>query len=62
MSYREVMVVEIREVLREWIRGLGLRKIGKLAGVDRKTVRRYVRLAQEFGVTRDGGGISLRMS
>ena len=42
MSFREVAVVEVREVLRAWVRGAGLRKAAEAAGVDRKTARRYV--------------------
>ncbi|HUG86870.1 MAG TPA: hypothetical protein VMM13_20035 [Euzebya sp.] len=56
MSYREVGVIEIREVLRLWLRGdMGLRPIATHAGVDRKTVRRYIDAAVDLGVDRDGG-------
>lgn len=56
MSYREVGVIEIREVLRLWLRkDMGLRPIGEHAGVDRKTVRRYIDAAVELGLDRDGG-------
>ena len=50
MGYREVPVVEIREVLRLWVRGHGLREIARLAVVDRKTVRRYVEAARTAGL------------
>ena len=55
MAFREVQVHEIREVLRLWVRGEGLRSIERLAAVDRKTVRRYVAAAQSCGAVRDGG-------
>jgi transposase len=55
MSFREVEVHEIREVLRLWLRGESLRAIERLAVVDRKTVRRYVATAVEAGLVRDGG-------
>ena len=55
MAFREVRVFEIREVLRLWLRGDGLRRVAELAGVDRKTVRRYVDAAVAAGVVRDGG-------
>ena len=56
MSYREVTVIEIKEVLRLWLRGdMGLRKIAEHAGVDRKTVRRYVEAGEAAGLVRDGG-------
>jgi len=50
VGYREVPVVEIREVLRLWVRGHGLREIARLAVVDRKTVRRYVEAARTAGL------------
>ena len=53
MGFREVSVVEIREVLRAWLEGHGLRKVAERAGVDRKTARRYVEAAQAAGLTRD---------
>ena len=53
--FREVRVYEIREVLRLWVRGEGLRSIERLVGMDRKTVRRYVTAAVEAGLVRDGG-------
>lgn len=37
MSYREVSVVEVREVLRGWMAGAGLRTVAQRAGVDRGT-------------------------
>ncbi|MET9030987.1 hypothetical protein ABZW96_36085 [Nocardia sp. NPDC004168] len=55
MSYREVSVLEIREMLRLWLQGRGLREVARLSGTDRKTVRRYVERAQSCGVDRDGG-------
>ena len=53
MGFREVSVVEVREVLRAWLEGAGLRKVAGRAGVDRKTARRYVEAAQAAGLTRD---------
>ena len=55
MAFREVRVFEVREVLRLWLRGEGVRSTGRLAGVDRKTVRRYVAAAEELGLVLDGG-------
>jgi transposase len=55
MSYREVSVIEIREMLRLWLQGRGLREVARLSGTDRKTVRRYVEMAQSCGLDRDGG-------
>ena len=55
MAFREVQVHEIREVLRLWLRGEGLRSAERLAGLDRKPVRRYVAAAQACGLDRSGG-------
>ncbi len=55
MSYREVRVFEVREVLRLWLRGEGIRAIERMAQLDRKTVRRYVVAGEELGLVRDGG-------
>jgi len=55
MTFREVHVFEIREVLRLWLRGEGLRSIERLSSVDRKTVRRYLEAAGGCGVVRDEG-------
>ena len=55
MAFREVAVTEIREVLRAWLAGAGLRTAAAQAGVDRKTARRYVTAAVEAGLARDGG-------
>jgi transposase len=55
MAFREVRVFEVREVLRLWLAGETLRGIERLAGVDRKTIRRYIAAAVVAGV-RVGGG------
>jgi transposase len=55
MSYREVSVIEIVEMLRLWLQGLGLREVARLSGTDRKTVRRYIDRARACGLDRDGG-------
>jgi hypothetical protein len=54
MAFREVRVFEVREVLRLWLRGEGQRPISRLAGMDRKTVRRYIDAAVELGLDRAG--------
>jgi hypothetical protein len=52
--FREVSVVEIREVLRTWLAGHGLRVVATQAGVDRKTAGRYVEAAVAAGLDRAG--------
>jgi transposase len=59
MAFREVDVIEVREVLRWWLDGAGLRTIAARAGVDRKTARRYVEAAQAAGLSRDAGQSAL---
>jgi transposase len=59
MSYREVSVIEIREILWLWLQGRGLREVARLSGTDRKTVRRYVDRARSCGVDRDGDACQL---
>ncbi len=48
-------MIEIKEVLRLWLAGHSLREVTRLAGLDRKTVRRYVQAAQAAGVARESG-------
>ncbi|MBX9638538.1 MAG: IS21 family transposase [Mycobacteriaceae bacterium] len=52
--YREVSVIEARELLRVWMSGVGFRRVGALVGVDRKTARRYANAAELAGLDRDG--------
>jgi transposase len=55
VSYREVPVHQVREVIRLWLAGEGIRSTARLAGVDRKTVGRYVGAAKTVGLDREGG-------
>lgn len=48
--FREVSVVEAREVLRLWLRRYGVRAIARMLALDRKTVRRYVQAALDAGL------------
>lgn len=59
MAYRELSVVEIREILRRWQAGEGLRSIAAAVGADRKTVRRYVEAAKAVGLSRGADGRAL---
>lgn len=52
--FREIRVYEIKEILRLWVRGKGLRPIEGVTGVDRKTVRRYIVAATAAGLVREG--------
>ena len=53
VSFRELKMNEIREVIRQWQAGTTLRGIARAVGLDRKTVRRYVDALQQVGVTAD---------
>jgi transposase len=55
VAFREVGVVEVREVLRAWLEGAGLRTVAQRSGVDRKTARRYVEAAVAAGLSREAG-------
>ena len=60
MAYREITVIEIKEVLRLWLQNRqGMRPIAETVGVDRKTVRRYIEAGQAAGLVRDGGEAQL---
>jgi hypothetical protein len=48
-------VIEVWEVLRAWLAGVGLRTVGERACVDHKTARRYMVAAQQAGLVREGG-------
>lgn len=55
MAFREVSVVVVKEILRLWLSGHGYRSIARLAMVDRKSVRRYVKATVALGLDREGG-------
>jgi transposase len=54
MAFREVLVTEVKEVLRAWLAGAGKRPAAKRAGVNVKTAARYIAAAREAGLARDG--------
>ena len=51
MAYREVTMIEITEVLRQWLGGAHRKQIARRLGLDPKTVRRYLRTAAACGLT-----------
>lgn len=57
MSYREVTMIEVKEVLRLWLAGASRKRIAAQLGFDVKTVRRYVRTAERVGL-KPGEGLS----
>ena len=52
MAYRELGVIELREVWRRYSAGDGVRAIARGTGVDRKTVAKYVAAAVAVGLHR----------
>jgi hypothetical protein len=59
VAYREVGMIEIKEVLRLWLAGRGKKPIGRQLGLDPKTVRRYTRAAEANGLQREDGPAAL---
>lgn len=59
MAYREVSVIEIEEVLRQWIAGEPIKRIGRRVGLDPKTVRRYAKAAASCGLGPEQGVVAL---
>src|SRR4029077_771356 len=53
MAYREVRMMDIDQVIRRWLASEKIRAIARSTGLDRNTVRRMVRLAEEAGIRRD---------
>lgn len=51
MAYREVAMVEVREIVRQHLAGVSTKRIAARLGCDIKTARRYVKAACELGLT-----------
>ncbi len=54
MAYREVLRLEIVEVVRRWQAGNSQRNIASGTGLSRDTVRRYLAAAKVAGVVQEG--------
>jgi len=52
MSYRELNMIDVKELLRRWAAGHSNRKIALETGTDRDTVGRYVAAAVSLGIER----------
>ena len=59
MAYREVSVVEVKEVLLLWLGGQAKKAIARQTGLDPKTVRSYVAAAESAGLVREGAQAGL---
>jgi hypothetical protein len=59
MAYREVPMVDVKEVLRLWMDGVPRKRVAAQLGLDPKTVRRYVRTALRAGLRATDGVATL---
>src|ERR1700744_4258766 len=50
MAYRELTMIDVREVLRRWQSQQSIKSIARGTCVDRKTIRRYLAAAQQLGI------------
>jgi transposase len=55
MAYREVTMLEVKEVLRLWLGGTARKRIAAQLGLNVKTVRRYIAAAEASGIAREAG-------
>ena len=51
MAYKEITVMDIYEIVRRWHDQQQIAHIAKALGYDRKTVRKYIDLAQQQGLS-----------
>ena len=56
MGHKEYNVLEIVDILRRWLEGDGMKTIARSTGMDRNTVRKYIRIAEEKGFSLDFAG------
>jgi hypothetical protein len=56
--YREVTMLEVKEVLRLWRDGVPTKRLAAQLGLDPKTVRRYLRAAAAAGVRATDGAVT----
>jgi transposase len=54
MAFREVAMLEVKEVLRRWVAGEAKKSIARQTGVSRNTVRGYIKAAMKTGLRRRG--------
>jgi len=53
MSFRELTMIDVREVLRRWQSGQSARQIARSEIADRKTAGRYIEAALGCGLTKE---------
>ncbi len=53
MAYKRITAMDSYEIIRRWHSGQNNTQIGTAEGLDRKTVRAYIKRAQEVGLSQD---------
>lgn len=53
MARKEIRMEELVEALYQWHKGRNIRQISGSLGLARKTIRKYIELAQNYGLSRD---------
>src|SRR5688572_22161917 len=53
MSFRELTMIDVKEVLRRWQAGQSARQMAREGVVGRRTAARYIDAAKELGLTLD---------
>jgi transposase len=51
MAYKEILIMDIYEIIRRWYNKQNITHIAKVLKYDRKTVRNYINLAKEKGLS-----------
>lgn len=54
MARKDIRMEELVEVLYQWHKGRNISQIKHSLGLDRKTIRKYIELAEPYGFLRDG--------
>jgi hypothetical protein len=55
VAFREIPMIEVKEVCRLWLSGCGYRAIEAMVRANRKTVTRVIEIAVDVGLDRAGG-------
>ncbi len=51
MAYQRIVNMEIVEVIRRYFDSQSISQISKLSGIDRKTIRKYIKEVTALGIT-----------
>ncbi|PIW34189.1 MAG: transposase [bacterium (Candidatus Ratteibacteria) CG15_BIG_FIL_POST_REV_8_21_14_020_41_12] len=58
MARRKMAVRDFVEIYEQWQGGLGKKTIARSLGISKRTVRKYIEIAEEAGITRSGPKLS----